>query len=760
MSGKTKHLSLAPTWGPNLTLVASALAVSTAVAQTNGNTTEAVAQLGVIHAQQETETFKADYVASDKFTAPLLDTPQTIQVVPAKVLKEQNTQTLQEILNNVPGITFSSGEGGAGWGDMFTIRGMPGEQSVTVDETRDSQLTTRTDMFNIEQVDIYKGTGSFETGVGAVGGGVNLVSKMPKLDNFNVLSLGLGTDDYRRATFDTNHMITDTIAFRLNAMGHRNDVANRGPVKMKRWGVAPSIAFGLGTPTRLTLSYFQQKDDNIPDFGVPVSRTNGQPMGPFNWDYWGGASNFDMEETKTKRFSAKFEHDFSDRLRLSNQTTWAQTDRYTSFASGGRLVRGQSGGNSNYWGYASNGSEVESFPADNIGYARLANNTNRYRGKIFSNQTNLNIGFNTGAVEHNMVVGMDLYKESYRKRPFSREVPAGRWAIDVTDPQHYYSGPTTIANSTSRAGAEVENIGLYVYDHANLSPNWEIAGGLRYDHYKARWYDAEGNKTGNRQSMSAWSGRLGLIYKPVENGSIYLSYSQAEQPSVAAMATRSGGGEDSSDFSAGKAKTWELGTKWELLNNNLFVTAALFQVEKTNPTDTDEFGTTTQYEGKDRVRGIELSASGNLTDRWSVFTGLSIQKGKIIKDGENPIHEGGKLKNVPETTFNVWTTYAVTEDLNVSLGAQYVGTRQFTRGNEVTRGAWKGKTNKTKAPAYWVSNAAVSYKVNKHVDLRLNAYNLFDKKYLSRVSSSSDSFQLYGVPGAGRSFVLSTDIRF
>src|SRR5690606_7815171 len=182
---------------------------------------------------------------SSKFVQPLLDTPQSISVVPAEVLREQNAQSLQEILSNVPGITFSSGEGGAGWGDMFTIRGFSAEQSVTFDGVRNSALSTRTDVFNIDQVEVFKGTGSIESGVAAIGGSVNLVEKAPRLGNFYDATLGLGTDSYRRATVDLNHQTGETTAFRLNAMTHHNDVARRGEADMQRWGVAPSLAFGL-----------------------------------------------------------------------------------------------------------------------------------------------------------------------------------------------------------------------------------------------------------------------------------------------------------------------------------------------------------------------------------------------------------------------------------------------------------------------------------------------------------------------------------
>src|SRR5690606_18569706 len=144
---------------------------------------------------------------------------------PKDVLEQQGAQSLQDVLRNVPGITFSSGEGGAGWGDMFTIRGFSAEQSITVDGVRDSQLTTRTDIFNLEQAEVYKGTGSVESGVAAIGGSVNLVSKTPQLDNFYHFTGGLGTDRYRRVTADINQQIGENMAFRLNAMYHKNDVA-------------------------------------------------------------------------------------------------------------------------------------------------------------------------------------------------------------------------------------------------------------------------------------------------------------------------------------------------------------------------------------------------------------------------------------------------------------------------------------------------------------------------------------------------------
>ncbi|NOL48545.1 TonB-dependent receptor [Pelistega europaea] len=764
MPPKKSLPTLAPQWVPTVAITVGVLAGMPATAQEKTAT-----QLEKITAVSE--NYKTDSVNHSKFDQPLLDTPQSIQVIPKKVLEEQGVQTLQEVLRNVPGVAFTMGEGGAGWGDMFNIRGFSAEQSVTVDETRESALSTRTDTFNLEDVTVFKGTGSFETGVAAVGGSINLSSKKPKLDNFNHIHLGVGTDNYQRATADINHKITDSIAFRLNVMGHKNNVAGRGPTEFKRWGVAPSITFGLGTPTRLNLSYFYQKDENIPDFGLPVSAYTGKRMNGVDWDFWAGNKNFDSEETKTQRFSAKLEHDFSDNVRVSNTFSWSRVDRFRTYATGGRLLNvgkikatGYQKGKfntSDYWGYAST---TETYPSGYLATARIPSIASQYRGETYANQTNLNIKFNTGSVQHNMLVGAEWYQETYRNRPYSRTLPdtsKGRMVIDVRNPTDYWSGPTKLNVGTSKAGTEVQDIGLFVYDNIKLSPQWEIDAGLRMDRYHAKWYAADGSRAVDSkgraitQKETVWSGRLGLVYKPVENGSIYLSYSQATQPSAAGAASRSGGG---NDYSPTKAKTWELGTKWDLFNNNLAVTAAIFQTERSNSTDTDPDNPDkiVQHATKERVRGLELSAAGNITDRWSAYAGFTYLNGKVIRNQENPLNEGGRLKNVPKYAFNLWTTYAFTEALNASVGVQYVGKRQFSAGNFTN----KGFDLTAQAPAYFVVDAAVSYRVNKNVDLRLNVNNVFNKKYFAKVSTSRDGFQKFAIPGSGRTFILSTDIKF
>lgn len=773
MSRRVDHLRFNPVAAALCTLVVSG---GTAVAQ---EPQSSITELRAVRVQGEATPYKAEQVQSVKFVAPLLDTPQTVNIVPAEVLREQNAQNLQQILSNVPGITFSSGEGNAGWGDMFTIRGFSAEQSISYDGVRNSALTSRTDTFNIEQVEVFKGTGSIESGVAAIGGSVNIAEKAPKLEDFYEGTVGLGTARYGRVTADLNKQLGETMAVRLNAMVHRNDVAGRNEVEQRRWGVAPSFAWGLGTPTRATVKLFHQRDENVPDFGVPVARgTGGERQRWIDREYWGGLSGVDTEETTTDSVSLLLEHDFSSSTRVRNQTRWERTKRFTYITSGGRLLNAPAGtqpgdivggaNTSNYWGYASGG--VLTYPSGPIALPRLQGSMNSYEGKILANQTDLNFQVQTGALQHSVATGVEIYRESYRKDPYTRWVPniGGRRAIDVRNPDTHYSGPWHEVENTDRSGAEVTNIAAYIYDSIALSRHWEVAGGARVDRYRVKWFNAAGDQQPYRQNETVWSGRLGVVYKPVDYGSIYLSYSQATQPSAAMAASRSGGGGNANvgEYSPGRASTWELGTKWDLLDGRLALTSAIFQVERTNPSDVnpiDPFGPPVQYAGKERVRGFEFGLTGNITSRWMAYAGLSLLDGKIIEDESDPAQEGGKMKNVPNATFNLWTTYAFTPKFNGSLGLQYVGKRRFAAGNTAMVGAPinSGIVSADEyMPAYWVANAALAYRVNSSLNLRLNVDNLFDKFYYVSGTSSSDGFQLYGVPGRGRTFMLTADIAY
>lgn len=753
-----------------------------AAASAQAQPADTAVQLAPVTVQGDAPPYKADRVQSGKFTEPLLDTPQSITVVPRAVLEEQQAQSLQDVLRNVPGITFSSGEGNLGWGDMFTIRGFSAEQSITVDGIRDAGLSSRTDIFNLEQAEVFKGTGSIESGVSAVGGSVNLASKEARLGSFYKASGGLGTDHYRRITADLNQELTDSSALRINLMRHHNGVAERDVTEFDRSGIAASLAMGLGTPTRVTFNYLHQEDNNIPDGGVPIQRgAGGQRMPNVARNAWYGDPSLYTEQTRTDQATLKVEHDFNKGVRLSNISRWQQTDRIgvlspARFNSTSRTSYGYVGagplvtsadGIASYSGYTAQGNPSP--------YAQLRGNdfgtSKRYT--ILANQSNLNLDFKTGGIKHQVVTGIEFYQETYGDHERTIKAPSTNPTIDLRNTGGVDMGGVDTVKGNSGNEARVFNTGLYVADTLTLTPQWLVQGALRYDRYRVTQVSGSaGNHTTNRIEDGAWSGRVGLTYKPVEQASLYAAYSQAAQPSALGASTNNNiyGATGGDTYKPAVSKTWELGAKWDTAGGDLSLTSALFRTELSDSWEYGDDATdVVRALPAKRVDGIELGLSGNITPRWSAFAGVSAMKSRITKGANS----GEEAKNVPDLTFNLWTTYAATDRLSLSYGAQYVGKRRYTDNKYVG-----GKNNNSatvsgpsgthpiwvrddeKAPSYWLHSVAARYRVDKALTVGMNVENLFNKFYYSRVGASLDGFQLYGVPGAGRTVTFTAELSF
>ena len=234
--------------------------------------TEELAEL-VVDANKEKALYKPERLASPKVTQPLRDVAKTVTVIPQDVIKEQGASNLRDVLRNVPGISMQAGEGGGGpAGDNLSIRGFSARSDIFVDGMRDTASGGYSrDPFNFEQVEVTKGPGSTSTGRGSTGGSINIVTKTPHLGNSYETMLSGGSDNYYRGTFDLNQEIPNLngVAVRLNGVYHDQDIPGRDHVENERWGIAPSIAFGLGTDTRFTLSYMHLAQDNVPDYGIP-----------------------------------------------------------------------------------------------------------------------------------------------------------------------------------------------------------------------------------------------------------------------------------------------------------------------------------------------------------------------------------------------------------------------------------------------------------------------------------------------------------
>jgi len=712
--------------------------------------------------------YKPETVASPKYTEPLRDTPQTITVIPKEVMADQNLLSLKEVLSTVPGITFGAGEGGGGATyDNITFRGMPSNDDITVDGIRDSARVSRTDTFNLEQIEVFNGASSVTSGAGAVGGSINLVSKVARQGNFANISAGLGTDEYGRLTADINREIADGVAVRLNLMKHQNNIPGRDYEKNDRWGVAPSITFGLGTPTRLSLSYFHQEDDNIPQYGVPYY--NGRSVPGVDSENYYGYRNVDTQEIKTDSFTALLEHTFNEKLSLRNQTRWQETTQY-SVVNPPQGTWCLSSGVTPTGGSCSGVAPGFYQPSGPRGTARDTKNT------ILTNQTDLTANFKTGAVEHTMVAGLAFTRETYELdngnvlRNANGATPNPSLPpMSIYDPNSYYTGPVNFIKAGHTEGT-LDNRAIYLFDTIKLTEQWLLTGGVRYEENEgdsrsdtiatpaAGGAVTQGTKFKNKEQLFSY--RAGVTYKPVQNGAIYVAYSNSKTPSKSSV-----NGACAANTCAVDPETailYEVGTKWDLLDNKLSVTGSIFRNERTNykVADTlnpDNPSQEQQLDGKARVDGIALGAAGQITDKWAVFANYTYLKSKVVQGASDvtaglgqDYTKGDDLTSTPDHSLSLWTTYQLPAGWRVGYGASYVGEMYLTQHSATNLNGPRIKTD-----SYWVHRAMVGYKVNRQLDLQLNISNLFDEEYYNRIRNNG-----WAVPGDGRSAVLSATYSF
>lgn len=673
-------------------------------------TLEIQAQAGSVEVKDD----MAERVSSPKYTETLLNTPQTITVIPKAIIEQQGATTLRDVLRNVPGLTMTAGEGGAPAGDNLTLRGFSARNDIFVDGARDLSPQSR-DPFNLEQVEVVKGPSSAFTGRGSTGGSINLVSKVPSVSRFFGGTLNFGTDRTKRATADINLPFNNNrAAFRLNLLGHDSGVAGRDVVDNERWGIAPSIAFGLGTPTHYTFSYFKLKQNNISDFGIPwVPATNNVLVAdrdrpaPVPRDTFYGLRNRDFEKLNSDLVTFRYDHTFNENLTLRNQLRYNRSTR-DSIATPPR--------------FASNNSTV------------INRELRSWQTKdtAWDNQTDFTATFSTGKIEHSLVTGLNLTRENNIRH--LRTAPNMPTTLLNPNPDEVFTG--IITTSPIVGDITGKSLALYAFDTAKLSRQWEVTGGLRWD-----YFDVDGVDTTN-VSISRidrlLSGRIGIVYKPKENGTLYASYGTSLNPSLEGLSYSVA----NVRIDPEKTRTFEVGSKWAFFRNRLAMNGAAFRVEKTNartpgllPGDPPQV-----LDGEQRVEGIELSVTGGITREWYVFGGYTLLDSEIVSSN-TPAEIGKRIQNTPRNSLSLWTTYRLWK-LDVGGGARFTD-RRF--GNNI---------NTRQVGSYWLLDGMVSYPLTERIDLRLNLYNLTDEYYFDRLGGG------HLVPGAGRSASVSTSFQF
>ncbi|UPG84901.1 catecholate siderophore receptor Fiu [Luteibacter aegosomatis] len=707
--------------------------------------------------------YRVDKVSSPKFTQSLLDTTQSIQVIGKEIMQQQGATTLTEALRNSPGVgTFYVGENGAtNTGDAIYMRGFDTSGSIFVDGARDLGTVSR-DVFNIEQVEVTKGPDGTEYGRTSPTGAVNLVTKQPVLGNGISGSVQVGSGQRQRATADWNQALDGDKAFRLNVMGQDSGVYGRDRVKNDRWGIAPSLAFGLGTPTRVYLDYLHIKQNNRPDGGVPTIGLPGytapDKRGFLNDAAKVDPSNFygtdqDHDRDTQDMFTVIVEHDFNENLALHNTSRLGRTTQdylLTSFMGSTANLLTPNPADPSTWTIA------RSLPT----FKHQAN-------RIATNQTNLTAHLGDGAVTHDISAGIELTQEKARTIGFGA-LGGSTWpAANLYAPDSHVRG-LVYGETGAHSDAKTTTEAAYLFDTVKFGEHWQVNAGVRMDHYKTEFDSLVacggrgGPACGTRptgtivpgvdasKSDNLFNYKLGVLYKPTANGSIYVNVAQSQEPPGGNTLTLSSSANSADNplFDPQKARTAEVGTKWDLIDQKLLLTAALYRTTVTNDVVQDPTDLQYYQVGKKRVQGVEITAVGKLTDNWAVSAGFTTMDATVKKGTVVTADGSDDLAYTPKKAFTSWTTYRLPFGLTVGGGARYSG--------ELKRGTDGAVGTPAYTKAYWVFDAMASYPVNPHVDLQLNVYNLFDKDYVAAINKSGYRY----TPATPRSAMLSANIRF
>lgn len=653
-----------------------------------------------------------------RIPVPLKDVPQSITVVPQKLMQERATASFQDALKNIPGISFQAGEGGV-QGNNLTLRGFNARNDIFLDGVRDQGSYFR-DVFNIESIEVLKGPSSQYFGRGSTGGAINQVSKVPQLTPSYGGTFSAGNGIYLRGTADINQPITPIIALRVNLMVHKDDIVGRDVAEQKRLGFAPSITFGLGTPTQLNLSYLIQGEDNIPDYGVPY--VNGRPARVDRHNFY-GFSDRDYEKTLLNVGSARLDHRFNDIFSVRNTLRYSHNDREHEVTAP-RF-------------------NAATFP-DPITGEFLFNRNRPKRDlveQIVSNQTDLTAKFDTFSLKHTLVTGVEFSGERLDRINYTFQ---GIPQADAFNPNHHQSTAGMSSFVSARSGGDAFAFGIFLADQIRLSEYFDLVGGVRWDYFDADFkntaYDNSGAVTSRdkfARTDKMWSYRGGLIFHPTPAQTYYFSYATAFNPSAEAIQLAANNEQTAPE----KNETFEVGGKLQLFNGSLSLQGAVFRINKTNARVTDPITDLMVLEGKQRVQGFEIGIAGRLLPNLNVFGGYTHLDSEFRKSPD-PNVEGNELLNVPRHSATLWTTYDFFEKWQIGGGPTYVSSR------------YNNAANAARIPGHVLWDATLAYQLTKNIQFRLNGINLTNDLYYANISGG------HVVPGIGRTFIFSTSVKF
>jgi catecholate siderophore receptor len=733
--------------------------------------------------------------ASGKFPEPLLNTPKTITVLTKDVLADQNSTTLRSAVLNTAGVTLGTGEGGNAFGDRFFIRGFDARNDIFVDGIRDAGVSVRENFFT-EQVEIHRGPGSSFAGRGTAGGAINIVTKQATTEkSFYNMDTTFATDHTKRVVLDVNQVISPTLAIRAGGLFQDATVAGRNYSKDDRDGGFVAVKWTPLDSVKLWANYIHTNLHGMPDFGVPYYRpgtpapatgftsTSGGPFTDFgvNRNTFYGLVNRDYYSTKQDIGTFGGEVSITPDLTLSSKTRVQRSvqDYIGTLPEAPITVTGNA----------------------NPQWTLSLNPQSRYQAsENVANVTEAVWKSQLGGWKNTLAAGIEYSRELSAIDKYvglsSEALPGGAVGgniarVSIFNPQFTFAPFAGNAQWTGLpTRISVDTTSGYLIDTANYNDFVILNGGIRYDNYnvKVSGFGA----TGGNPNPALWGSQqkedgipnfnLGLTLKPLPNGSVYVAYATSSNPVGAEFdgtSSQYGGlapflpGNPNQLFGPEKNKAIEVGTKWELFDRRLLVTAALFQTEKENARESQNITSVAAGNALGctyalvapaaqscitagaayRIQGIDLGVGGKITDKWSVFGGLVLMKSEVTKSlvpspqqALFPSNVGLKLANVAHQSFSMLSKYQLTDVWEIGGQAVYR--------SEMYGGTFLAANQGTSIPSFWRFDAFVEAKVDKNWTAKLFVANITNKLYYDALYQSATPF-VFVAPGRSVSMVLS-----
>lgn len=641
---------------------------------------------------------------------PLVDVPQSITVVTRAQVQDQSAQNIGDVIRYVPGVGMAQGEGNR---EAPVLRGNATTSDFFVNGLRDDVQYYR-DLYNIERIEVLKGPNAMIFGRGGVGGVINRVTRVADGRSVREVSLQGGSYENKRATFDLGQGFNANVAGRVTGL-IEDSGSYRDDVTLERRGINPTLLLRTGANTTVTLGYEYFRDERIADRGGPSQ--NGKPFPTEDSTFFGDPAN-SPTDTELNTTSITVDHRFNDALTLRNRTLYGSYDKFYQnvFASGPVTATG-----------------VIPFQA----YFQATDRNNLF------NQTDLIYKLKTGTIEHTLLGGVELGRQLTDNFRLTGRFPDGSDAD--TAPDTTYNGSTAMPNfrrplvdfvqgaTDANNESETQIAAIYAQDQISFTPQFDAVIGLRYDQYKTDFTNRRTGVAAADREINTDDGlvspRVGLIYKPLEQASVYASYSLSYLPRSGEQLgslTPANKAFDPEEFT-----NYEVGAKWDF-RPDLSLTLAVYQLDRTNvvlPGPTA--GTSILGDGA-RTKGVELGVAGNITKAWSVAGGYAYQDGQLTATSSATAQDGARLANLPRNSVSLWNRYDFTPQWGAGLGVYNRSAMFATTSNAV------------KMDGYTRLDGAVFYQHSPKLRAQLNVENLAGEEYT--VNAHSDNNLLPGAP--------------